>query len=338
MKFTIYYEAKQEGLWFRDLSERLSDADMRAIKKYGKRPPVLDDLTAYDLPDIILMQDGTPRLVLEKTEEVPTGHNVGQRFARLVRAAELGVMAVYFLPFAAMKHGAHANPCWINTRLLEAMLKMWQIHGIPAVAVEWPHDKDYELIRDGTENRIIGALVDALVSTNFNLAQVKIIDELKAKMEQAIKDATSRHRGYGEPPGSVEIFPTSSFLESLRERFGRVNLPECFAARDRSLVYTIRMHEKTCRREDPYTGMQLVYDYHLCRKGPTKMDRHTNLVLNFPEIRRSVWLKKNPFDPSKKRRLWYIIPDLLVFKDGVLNPETIVAKQSLVYWSGGSIA
>jgi hypothetical protein len=338
MKFTIYYEAKQEALWFRSLSKALSNASMEVIKSYGKNLSVVDDLIAYDSPDIILLQDGVPRLVLEKTEEVPTGHNVGQRFARLVRAAELKVASVYFLPFARMKHGLHANPCWINIRLLEAMLKMWEIHGVPALAIEWPHDENYELVLGGTENEVVGRLIDTLISANFNFAKVTIIDELKAKMKQEINNATLRHRGYGEPPNSVKIILTESLVNSLHEQFRNVNLPEYLTEREKSLVYYIRMSEKACRREDPYTGMQLVYDYHLCRKGPTKNDRHTNLVLHFPNIRKNTWLKKNPFDLMKKRRLWYIVPDLLVFKDGVLNPEIIITKQSLSSWIGGSFA
>ena len=38
-------------------------------------------------------------LVVKKTREVPTGHNVGQRMARLIRAVELGIPTIYFCPF-----------------------------------------------------------------------------------------------------------------------------------------------------------------------------------------------------------------------------------------------
>ncbi|MFL6318179.1 MAG: hypothetical protein ACJ73C_15780, partial [Nitrososphaeraceae archaeon] len=57
--------------------------------------------------DIILVEDEVPKLILEKTREVPTGHNVGQRFGRLVNAAEEGVMVIFFLPFIARKHGKY---------------------------------------------------------------------------------------------------------------------------------------------------------------------------------------------------------------------------------------
>ena len=49
---------------------------------------IIQKLLKYDRPDIILVKEGVPKLVIEKTREVPTGHNVGQRFARLVNAVE----------------------------------------------------------------------------------------------------------------------------------------------------------------------------------------------------------------------------------------------------------
>ncbi|MEM2128461.1 MAG: hypothetical protein QXN86_02235 [Candidatus Methanomethylicaceae archaeon] len=324
MSFTIYYEAKQEGLWFQSLSDKLGSAKMKVMEEYGGNPSEVDDLVAYDLPDIILVQDNEPKLVLEKTEEVPTGHNVGQRFARLVRAAERGVISVYFLPFAAMKHGRYANPCWVNARLFEAMFRVWEIHGVPALAVEWSHDGNYELVRDGTENQLLRMLIDELLLANFAFTKVKLVDQLRERMKQATEKALERYKGYGEPPKSIKILPTKDFVDSLQKQFRSLDLPEHLIARGQSLIYTIRMSEGKCRREDPYTGMQLVYDYYLCRNGPTKHDRHTNLIVSFPEISKEVWLRENPFDRQRKRRLWYIVPDLLIFKDAILDPERVI--------------
>jgi hypothetical protein len=117
----IFADNKVEGAWFRGLSTGLKDASYVPIRRRGGNPPAVKALIVYDRPDIILVSQHDAVLVVEKTREVPTGHNVGQRLARLVRAAELKVPTIYFFPFDAKKHGTFANICHMNIRLLEAM-------------------------------------------------------------------------------------------------------------------------------------------------------------------------------------------------------------------------
>ena len=81
--FTILYDEPQEADWFRNLHPDLVDADESTITNAVVNPDVL----AYDRPDIVLLDDQQPILVVEETVEVPSGHNVGQRFARLAAAA-----------------------------------------------------------------------------------------------------------------------------------------------------------------------------------------------------------------------------------------------------------
>jgi len=103
--FTIYYDDLQEGVWFREFDARFVDADLQPISGATDQNPALEGVLAFDRPDIILAASGTPIQVIERTIEVPSGHNVGQRFARLAAAARAGVPLVYFGPYAAYKHG-----------------------------------------------------------------------------------------------------------------------------------------------------------------------------------------------------------------------------------------
>ena len=328
MSVTIYYEADQEAYWFKDLSSHLSPARLIKMEEYGRNPPKIDELLAYDVPDIILTVDNDPKLVLEKTEEVPTGHNVGQRFARLVRAAEAGVMVVFFLPFAAMKHGRYANVCYINARLILAMLNVERIHSVPQLAIDWPSDEHHELVRNGSENRQVSALIDDLFLAGFDYRKGGKIEELRKEMQVTYNRAIKRNPRYQRPPPSVRIEKTAELVDHWNDKYGDFEKPSHFTRRNDSLIYKIEMTEDCCRREDPYTGTQFIYDYCYCgRYGSSKYDRQKNLVLNFPRIRRKVWLRLNPYDPHMKRRLWYIVPDLLVFRDGTVNPEDIIRKK-----------
>lgn len=96
MTLEIFYDDNHEGNWFKSLCISLSDVPLNKIRSRGQNPPYIEYLLRYDRPDIILVEDEVPRLILEKTREVPTGHNVGQRFGRLVNAAEEGVMVIFF--------------------------------------------------------------------------------------------------------------------------------------------------------------------------------------------------------------------------------------------------
>jgi len=76
MKIKIYCDALQEGEWFKNLSTSFKNAELLEIESRGKNPKIIEQLIEYDRPDIILVVDGKIKLALEKTEEVPTGHNV----------------------------------------------------------------------------------------------------------------------------------------------------------------------------------------------------------------------------------------------------------------------
>src|SRR2546423_1692293 len=101
----IYYDSIQEGDWFRGLHPTLKSAALLPFPNVRLQPVALKQVLSLDRPDIVLVDQEKPILVLERTREVPSGHNVGQRFARLVAAAQMRVPSVYLGPYAAYKHG-----------------------------------------------------------------------------------------------------------------------------------------------------------------------------------------------------------------------------------------
>ena len=125
-----------------------------------------------------------------------------------------------------------------------------------------------------------------------------------------------RHRAYGRPPPSVQIVQTA---ELLYEWSDLLNTPErrVLAVREESVVYEIGMTPGACRREDPYTGTQFIYDYNWCRSGPEPADKKRNLILHFPKIDRRRWYAANPNDDSRKSCNWYLTASALMFADGL---------------------
>lgn len=313
--YEIWGDNELESSWFQELDKRFHKASIKTIGRRGTNTKLIDGLVFYDRPDIILLQDGEPVLVLEKTQEVPTGHNVGQRVARLVRAAESQIPVLYFLPFDARKHGKHTGICSINTRLIKAMLKMSEIHSCPIVPVEWPTDEHGELVRDGSEDEKVKHLVGSILDSypeKWNPIAKKYASLMEAEMERR----NSVHPPYRKLPSSAKIVKTSDFFQGSRYKASQY---EPLLARDTTLIYTMDMSPESCRREDPYTGMQFIYDYGWLRKGPKPSDRDSNLVLEIPQVTVSRWNEANPNDPKLKASNWYLTADAIALKDGIIH-------------------
>ena len=166
----IYSDNLIEADWFQNLSPEFKDTKTELIKQRNKNIPIINELVDYDRPDIILLdQNQKPLLVLEKTAEVPTGHNVGQRIARLVKAIEKGVPTMLFFPFDARKHGTHTGICNLNARLLLAFKRMWEIHDTPIFAINLKSDSNGELINDGSEDEELKKILRNIIKDKFSL-------------------------------------------------------------------------------------------------------------------------------------------------------------------------
>jgi len=127
----ILYDSIQEGEWFKGLHPKLNNATMAPFPRNPNNEKIAKVLS-YDRPDIVLIDNNSPILVLERTREVPSGHNVGQRFARLVAAAQMQVPSVYFGPYKAYKHGNDtAGPRYMNLRLFYAIKKCQKLRMLP---------------------------------------------------------------------------------------------------------------------------------------------------------------------------------------------------------------
>jgi hypothetical protein len=83
----------------------------------------------------------------------------------------------------------------------------------------------------------------------------------------------------------------------------------------------MNMSPESCRREDPYTGMQFIYDYGWLRKGPKPSDRDSNLILEIPQVTVARWKTANPNDPMLKASNWYLTADAIALKDGIILIE-----------------
>lgn len=313
MSLAIYYDAVQEGAWFQRLHPSLSTANLVPIPSTTAQHPTLAKVLAYDRPDIILTEDDEPILVVERTIEVPSGHNVGQRFGRLVAAAEAKVPVVYFGPYAARKHGgATQGPRYMNLRLFYALDVLARINSTAVTTIDWPVDDDYEIRRDSAKDEQIRKYVALFLSDYAELGRrgvngaIMTSDFQRRQIEDRDNFSRTRIRNaerYDGPPESVRIENATTFAA----RTG--TMLDSISTFDEIVGYSIGMNKI---RSDPYTGMGLLYRY-LYVLGETSKNR--GLVLEMPNINKAAWVAA-AVRPRKDIRIFRRVADGIVFADG----------------------
>ncbi len=313
MKPLIYYDEVQEGYWFQGLNDELADAQVLPFPSKRSGDSVLSRLLAYDRPDVILLDGDKPVLVVERTTEVPSGHNVGQRFARLVAAAQAHVPVVYFGPYMARKHGgATEGPRYMNLRLFQALRQMSTVERSPVTTINWPVDLFYEIIQDGRKDDRVKAYLEMLFShlseaVGGDLFPLIMNSEFEREQEterqEFIKNHVRNSEQYSSPPDSVQIGSWSKM--SKLAPYGAHGLDS-----REVVLYDIGMNYI---RADPYTGMGMLYSYLYCG-GVQNRTRY--LVLHMPSISFQDWrTKASGVRRRKDIDLYRIVADAILFSD-----------------------
>ncbi|MFC1890865.1 hypothetical protein ACFLZT_00560 [Thermodesulfobacteriota bacterium] len=318
----IYYDSIQEGYWFQELDNHLDKSELRPFPPLSEQKGMLKEILAYDRPDIVLVDGDEPILVLERTIEVPSGHNVGQRFARLVAASQKQIPVVYFGPYAAYKHGGETQgPRYMNLRLFYALKNMAQIENSVITLINWPVDENYEIIqipsiRDTHIKEYLKLFFNHYTTFGLNYIHSVISNsnfEARRGIEREtfIESEVRNPEQYNDPPNSVDIM-TKTFFNSIYDN------PKNNLNCDEIVLYKIGM---TYIRSDPYTGMAMLYSYLYCGGMDNRIK---NLVLHFPNITKKMWQEKasNARIP-KDIKLYRLAADGIIFKDGYSNADTL---------------
>ncbi len=308
--FTIIYDEPQEAQWFRSLHQDLTGAPVKSINAVRSEPG-LSRVLLYDRPDIILLRNGDPVLVLEETVEVPSGHNVGQRFARLAASSECGVPNIYFGPYKARKHGGITEgPRFVNARLFYALDEMVKATGTASTTIDWPVDEKCEVRKDAAKDSDVREYLAFFVQAidrsvnlrdlNQAILQSEVHQRMTAERTQFVKDSIKRPERYDSPPTSVHIMAHKDF-----EAAHGLNTEPQDKGKGDIVRYKIGM---TKIRSDPFAGMAMLYRYLYALPGSR------SLALWLPFISKSTW-EQTP-DKRKDKRLLSLAADLIVFSDG----------------------
>jgi hypothetical protein len=317
----IFFDSIQEGIWFQRLHPALRDTILSSFPDRPIMPKLLGEVLAYDRPDVVLTDKGKPVLVVERTTEVPSGHNVGQRFARLVAAAQMQIPVIYFGPYAAYKHGGETQgPRYMNLRLFYALQNLARIEDTAVTTINWPVDENYEIIQGSEKDQRICKYLELF----FELyPRLKISDITRKIMDSSFEQEQEQERQefisteivnpeqYNDPPDSVIIAPAGSM--PIFGEFEPNNLK-----RSEVVLYKVGMQNI---RSDPYTGMAMLYLYLYC--GGMR-NRTRNMVLHFPNVNQEMWFEAASSSRERKDiRLFRLAADGILFSDGYLPQSSL---------------
>ena len=311
--YSIYGDSATECLWFLSLNQRLHGANCYNIKYRGQNPEKIEQLIKFSKPDIILCRNKKPILVLEKTSETGTGHNVFQRFDRLHIAASEKIPTIYLCPYDSIKHGKHKGVVRINPRLFQALMGLSKIHSCPSISLKIPVDKNYE-IDFRTKDNELKKILDSFLFEIEKGRSYKFVEEIE-KMKLENEERCKVRPSYSKPPPTVSIIDTNDLIRNNKI----FNENDNFLNRKESILY--RIGDKTYKpRTDPFTGTGVAYDYLYARDD--KGIKVRNLVARFSQANgegtySKDWFLENYPRNNSKLSTWYTIFDALLFYDGL---------------------
>lgn len=310
-EYTLFIDDSSEGVWFQSLSSYLSGSNL--IKFNNADSKIIDGLRGYDNPDVILCKDDTPVLVVERTKHKPTGENPLQRFARIVKAAQMGIPVIYQTPYARKNGDSHYN---LNIRLNEAAEKVEDHYDTPILIPPWPHDDDYNLLEDGAENSLIEEFLRQFFENDCD-ANVEAAQRIRKKVEREKSRIMEEYSGYKSHPPKVDILSTNDWIQKVTQKSDVDDLVRDFSTHDETIIVNNNISPVKVGRVDPYGGAQFVYDYAYCRQPP-EYERDRNLILRTSKVTKEKWLNNVPYNPENKTALWYKCADAIELSNSIL--------------------
>ena len=275
-------------------------------------------LIEYARPDFILTVDGEPLLSCEVTLMNPSGHNMPQRFSCLLRAAEMGVPALFYYPEYSRRSTSDPQPRYLNVRVPLAQLRLSEMFGVPSLSLFWPTDPStLQPTKDITQHARLAKFVEYTLQLYLTTEKklnvldpeiIKIQDEMKAACKPVTAyDTNESYRRYYpsgnaftkqvlgvmaiDPPTSCSVENTEDLLDGIYSSFGKrfsslkkQKKVKMLLSRETTFVYQGTANKQKTGPEHPFPGYLTLLDILFLRSdyGQTIRDRVMNLAFRLP--------------------------------------------------------
>jgi hypothetical protein len=315
--FADYIIAKT-NLNFKDVQKKkLYESDANNTRQFHTMPDHIKQILYLDSPDLIVEIDSEPIFSIEISTEAGSGHNVFQRFPRLVASVENDVPSFYIYPEAKIIDREQSTR-WdkINPQIFKALDDVMSIYNIPALFYYFPSDfkthtlaslspnytnqksglrydnnKNFRDNPDSTDSEMIkmfSSINEILtcvekfgaVAGRHKLMSNRIIMERRTYMQKEYSKKVG-NRIWSPLTATIEI-PTSYLLNYLSayETNGYV-IGELLKSRETTILYQADSRDF---RSDPYCGCISAIDYLKCRQGKSFEERRYNLIAIFGKV------------------------------------------------------
>lgn len=311
--FTVWYGESEETARFiakHTLLRELKPSFRQMYtsgESFAENPELIKQILYLDRPDVIVTggYPESPIVGVEVSAEAMTGHDVFQRFGRIVAAAEHGTPFAYIFPRKKWVRRAGSERWdFCNPLIFLALLRVTRFHDVPALAFDWQADEEHGNPHRG---KLLCAATDADLPHPESIETKRMFNFIDAAIEHYLQNRpyieminsplfADRERLMWQwfherggntrewsPLTSCEQIPTKDLPNYIKTHssVNNLKLPPHIKARDNTLIYKSQSAQF---RGDPYAGSLIALDYLGCRNGPTPQHRHTNLALHFPRL------------------------------------------------------
>lgn len=300
------------------VKKKLAESDAKAPDDFYKIPDHIRKILYLDCADIIVEKDNNPILCIEETKEAGTGHNVTQRFSRIMAALENKVPVIYIQPEGVIVKRSKYGWDNLNPFLLSVMDRASNLYNMPALFYYFPSDiEQYRanpadaphrdkkgIVYDEESIRYAGcpdsknistinmlAVIDEIINLveKYGIADYKshLMGNRKIQEQRAFMNSEFVLKSNGRNPKAMSpatktiTVPTNYLLNYLSQHENaNYSIGELLRQREETVIY----QADSTFRGDPYAGNLSAIDCFMCRTGTTFEDRDCNLVLAFGEI------------------------------------------------------
>ncbi len=294
---------------------KIYESDANNSSEFHTVPDHIKQILYLDAPDLIVEFDSEPIFSIEISTEAGSGHNVFQRFPRLVASVENNVPSFYIYPQAKIVDRQQSTR-WdrINPQIFKALDDVMSIYGIPALFYYFPSDYiTYEQTPHLSPNYLnnnsglkyetnpiyrgnpdsndsemqdlfsgINEIINytsryGVIGGRTRLLSNRVIMNRRSFMQQEYA-ARIGTRIWSPLSATLQI-PTIYLLNYLSNyETGGYLIGELLKGRDETIIYKA---DSATFRSDPYCGCLSAIDYLKCRQGKTFEERKYNLVSVF---------------------------------------------------------
>ena len=289
------------------IPDNLSGRTNITNSSFHNLPKKIKDLLKFDKTDfivsVILDDVETPIISLEITKSAPLSQHIEQRMARMISAAELGIVPIFICPNRLKKENGDYYK--FSIKYYDLYNKIGSINKLPCVIFNYP-DSDGTLINDTDYpecpeinneniNQTINFIKEILSEIkNFKNLDFNYFNNEKIKKIFSDQHLLAKNNKYDlEKMGTCELIETRELFNYLKNYLNKdeewikkvfSEISNKIKSRKKSLIFfpgKIRKLEKSrlfAHSGDPYVGMLSALDYAFCRIGRTVDDRNINLI------------------------------------------------------------